>query len=124
MKKLFISIFIVVLTFIMFACKSLPKSNIKSDDSKDVKVHIESSVEYLTFEQLLASATDILKGKCIDIYQNETYIEYKFSVSEQYLGENRDVIFVSIPKEIVNVQGKYISYNTDDISYNINDSYF
>ena len=124
MKKLLVSLFIIVLTFVMFACENSPKINMEGNDSNNVKVHTESIVEYATFEQLLESATDIVKGKCIDIIQKETYTEYKFSILEHYLGENRDEIFVYVPKEGVRVQGKYISYDTDDISYNINDSYF
>ena len=124
MKKLLVSLFIIVLTFVMFACENSPKINMEGNDSNNVKVQTESIVEYATFEQLLESATDIVKGKCIDIIQKETYTEYKFSILEHYLGENRDEIFVYVPKEGVRVQGKYISYDTDDISYNINDSYF
>lgn len=124
MKKLLISILVIVLTFIMFACEGLSESNIKSDDNENIKVHTESMVKYLTFEELLESATDILKGKCIDISKNETYIEYKFSVTEHYMGEKREEIFVCVPKNIAMVQGKNFSYDTEDISYNINDSYF
>ena len=69
-----ISIFVIGAIFVLVACANSPKSNMDRDDSSNVKVRTESIVKYLTFEQLLKSATDIVKRKCIDIIQNETYI--------------------------------------------------
>lgn len=47
-----------------------------------------SYVEYMSFEGCIKASTDIFKGRCIGIIEHTEVIEYEFSVTERFLGED------------------------------------
>ncbi len=124
MKKIFMSLLTVSISVIMFGCTNVQEINLPQKNSSYMEV--ENAVgNYLTFEQLLGCATDIIKGKCINMVKSETYIEYEFSVLERYMGEdNGSTIYVYVPNLRVSIADTQLVYNTMDVSYRINDSYF
>ena len=126
MKKTLITLFTLIFSIVTVACSITPKSNLQPKDSNIVK-NVEASSIYLTFEQLLDAATDIIKGKCVDMVEYVSYTEYKFSVLERYIGEDTgSTISIRVPKKEYSVSDNISVHNSaaTDITYNKNNSYF
>ncbi len=81
MKK----ILIVFLSFVMMACCVAC-----NNDNVVDKVLPQYLMEYLTFEQIVKKATDIVKAKCVGSNQAGDDMEYTFEVIERFSGEDVD----------------------------------
>ena len=118
MKKIIFAAVTLILLFSLTACSK--ESQSPSDTTLN---HLsEQRVRYMTFEELVAASTDIIKGKCVGINHTEKYSEYEFYVVNRYLGEDvSGNIFVYVPKNNVSVIGNEVSTVYDIYSYNTND---
>ncbi len=120
MKKIILLLCSVVLTISFFSCKA-KKDNVSS--------FYEVSSIYVTFEDAVTQyATDIFKGKCLSVKENEDSFEYEFQILERYLGEDvGNTVHVYVRKDyIITAFGeeKYISYNEYDTEYEIDHDYY
>ncbi len=109
------------------------ESNLNFEESKEIydsestdKIKIEeASGNYMTFEQLLNRASDIVKGNCIGINEYDSYKEYKFKIEKRFCGAaSEDEIYLYVPNRNITVLDTDISYGLYDVSYEINKSYF
>lgn len=79
----------------------------------------------MTFELLVATATDIIKGKCVGVDKKDDYVEYEFVVINRYLGEEvEDNIFVYVPDYAVTVINTDYSYRLSDLTYKEGSEYY
>lgn len=82
MIKKIISIFCVLLLFVLIGC-----NNSINNEEGEIKGSISVSRQHITFEKLLMDATDAIKGKCVNIVDKGKDREYEFQILERYAGE-------------------------------------
>ena len=100
MKKLTILIALIIFAVLFISCNdyeidppdteenSSSVSNIASAESQNnTNKNYDLCIFYMSPEQCVNYATDIIKGKCINIVENDKRIEYKFEVIERLLGD-------------------------------------
>lgn len=133
MKKSLILITVLMLvTAVFVGCskfddKSVPSMSDKLASGTEMEEQLGMYADsiYMTFEELTNKATDIVKGKCVDVHTYDSYFEYEFEVVDRYLGENVNTnIFVYVPSRTVGVLEKELSYELNDISYDIGNEYY
>ncbi len=116
MKKTMLFILSILLPAILLISCSNRGTNEKKGDGHAVGI-------YKSFEELAASATDIIKGKCIDVKNTDGKTEYEFSVTKRYRGEDVGNIFVAVPDYSVGI-GDSLSYRPSDIVYDVGSEYY
>ena len=86
---------------------------------------------YVTFEDCISDATDIVKAKCIDVIESSKNVEYEFSVTESFLGESKGSnIFVFVqPDQMVEIISGAHKVNESDnyqenLKYSIGSEYY
>lgn len=80
---------------------------------------------YMTFEELLYRASDVVIGTCVGVDVYDSYKEYKFHVEKRFWGEGSDdFIYVYVPNRIVTIADTKITYGLYDIVYEENESYY
>ena len=102
MKKLIILLILVVFAFLFMSCNSYeveaqPSKENSSSVSESASAESESNtnktydlyISYMSPEECVNYATDIIKGKCINITESEQHIEYEFEVIERLLGDEK-----------------------------------
>lgn len=87
--------------------------------------------EYASFEDCIRSATDVFKGTCINIIEHLETIEYEFSVTERFLGEDTSSsVFVYVQRHsytFTNEDGEMIEVNSgypEEPHYEIGAEYY
>lgn len=72
--------------------------------------------KYVTLEDCISEATDIVKAKCINVIEKPENVEYEFWVTENFLGENKDTnIFVFVqPEQMVEIISGSQKVNEND----------
>ena len=119
MKKIICLVSSLIILFALVSC-SRENNNINNSYSTDTTLNYQydQSSQYMSFEQLVATATDIVKGKCVGVDKKDGYAEYEFSVVSRYLGEKVEGnIFVYVPDYAVSVINTDYSYRLSDLSY-------
>ena len=121
MKKLLCLMLSIFLLVTIVGCES------NNDDLNDKETdHAEQVVgNYMTFEELLDRASDVIMGTCIGVDEYDSYKEYKFDVEKRFWGSGtEDLIYVYVPNRSVTVLDTEITYDLYDIVYEENESYF
>ena len=112
---LFLSIFLILSGL---GCRSSP-------DAPPSSYHQQAIAKYMTFEELIATSTDVIKGRCIEFEEYADHFEYTFEVLERYAGEaTGDPIRVYVPFRSITIAENNIAYRTTDVAYQINKSYY
>lgn len=126
MKKIFCLVFAIIILFASVSCSQ--KSNHVENsvpDETNLNFKYDQNSKYMTFEQLVATATDIIKGRCVGVDRKDGYAEYEFSVISRYLGEEVEGnIFVYVPDYAVTVINTDYSYRLFDLSYQKGSEYY
>lgn len=121
MKKIFCLMLSALLLFAMIGC-----DNTKDQPNNGETEVVEEVVgNYMTFEELLNCASDVVMGTCVGVDEYDTYKEYKFSIKKRFWGEaTEDLIYVYVPNRSVTILDTEITYDLYDIVYEENESYF
>nr|DAE45093.1 MAG TPA: Protein involved in gliding motility 9 Secretion System Type.5A [Bacteriophage sp.] len=134
MKK--ILLFVIALCTLLVSCnqKTLPSEQPKHSESATQAATRITNIhaEYMSLEDAIRGASDIVKAKCVNKIDNPTCIEYEFSVTERFAGDQTsENIFVKIQKnEIIyisdgsNIVNKVISYAPGCTSYETGLKYY
>ena len=120
MKKLLCLALSLLMLFSIIGCRSNNHSH------KEETNHAEqASGIYMTFEELLYRASDVVIGTCVGVDVYDSYKEYKFHVEKRFWGEGSDdFIYVYVPNRIVTIVDTKITYGLYDIVYEENESYY
>ena len=119
MRKILCLAAVLIMLFASISCNQ-NNYNIDTSDSNDTGLHYayDQNSQYMSFEQLVNSATDIIKGRCIGVSKKDSYAEYEFHVVSRYLGEEVDGnIFVYVPDYNVSIINTNYSYKLSDLTY-------
>ncbi len=108
------TIFILVIALFLCSCNTensaQPSETVGTSDADTTMKATQLYSEYLSLERCINASTDILKGKCINIIENDDSVEYEFSVTERFAGDDvKGNIFVYVEKN------KSVSTSTDGI---------
>ena len=80
---------------------------IQAENTTEKIIHAYS--EYLPLERCITASTDILKGNCVKIIDNDDSVEYEFAVTKRFMGEDvKSNIFVYVEKN------KTVSVTSDE----------
>lgn len=124
MKKV-LSICCVFLLLILIGCNNLLNETDINNGDDEIKSSQSLSLRYLDFEEIISLATDVVKGKCINVIEKTNGREYEFQVLERYAGEEVSTnIFIYQNMYNANVVGYNISYKSNDINYQIGKEYY
>ncbi len=126
MKKIFCLAIAMIILFTSVSCGQEGNYvEAPSSDETNLNCKYEQNSIYMTFEQLVATATDIIKGKCVGVDKKDDYVEYEFVVINRYLGEEvEDNIFVYVPDYAVTVINTDYSYRLSDLTYKEGSEYY
>lgn len=98
MKKFFVLLLSALLLAAMTSCHmSNEAEKGKAENSYFQQCMVERT-SYDTFEEVLSQATDVIKGKCVDVVEVDSATEYEFAVETRYRGEDTgENVFVYMP---------------------------
>ena len=107
MKKSIVLLILFIIVF-MSACtgENRNSNNVKFND-KDTLYSVSQDIVYLTFEETIDAATNIVQAKYIEMEDLGTYYELLFNIEKQYKGNiTEDYLYVYCEKSYVNVPEK------------------
>lgn len=114
MKK---SIILLILFILAFTSACTGENHNSRNDKFNEKGNLHSvsqDIVYLTFEQTIDAATNIVQAKYIEMEDLGTYYELLFNIEKQYKGNiTEDYLYVHCEKSYVNVPEK--GYNFDNL---------
>lgn len=86
MKKSIVLLILFIIVF-MSACtgENRNSNNVKFND-KDTLYSVSQDIVYLTFEETIDAATNIVQAKYIEMEDLGTYYELLFNIEKQYKG--------------------------------------
>lgn len=125
MRKAFLYLlFVLVLT--LSSCASIQEKT-RSESNADQTSHkiLDAAGQYFSLEEIIAASDVLLKGQCVDCKTETDYIEYEFEVLQIYRGrlESKN-INVYVPYYNITIHNEHhITYHTDDIKYELGESY-
>ena len=121
MGKLLCLVLFLLMLFSIIGCRSNNHSH--KEEETD---YIEQAYGiYMTFEELLYRASDVVIGTCVGVDVYDSYKEYKFHVEKRFWGEGSDdLIYVYVPNRIVTIADTNMTYGLYDIVYEENESYY
>mgnify|MGYP005779621205 CR=1 FL=1 len=121
MKKLLCLALSLLMLFSIIRCNS----NNNSQNEEETNNAEQVTGKYMTFEELLNCASDVVIGTCVGVDVYNSYKEYKFNVEKRFWGEDSDdLIYVYVPNRTVTIVDTNITYGLYDIVYEENESYY
>ena len=121
MKKLLCLALSLLMLFSVIGCHS----DNDSQNEEETNHAEQASGIYMTFEELVHCASDVVIGTCVGVDVYDSYKEYKFHVEKRFWGEGLDdLIYVYVPNRIVTIADTNITYGLYDIVYEENESYY
>lgn len=107
------------------ACRNENENLVR--DADEIEVQQEAEAEYMSFEEALSSATDVLTGKFVSyttVSDEVVYTELEFEVEEVLKGEtDSEVIYVFEVPTLVSFSDMEESYLTATYDYTVGESY-
>lgn len=121
MKKLLCLALSLLMLFSVIGCHS----DNNSQNEETMSPPEQASGIYMTFEELVHCASDVVIGTCVGVDVYDSYKEYKFHVEKRLWGEGSDdLIYVYVPNRIVTIADTNMTYGLYDIVYEENESYY
>ena len=121
MKKLLCLALSLLMLFSVIGCHS--DNNSQNEETMSPPEQVSGI--YMTFEELVLCASDVVIGTCVGVDVYDSYKEYKFHVEKRFWGEGSDdLIYVYVPNRIVTIADTNMTYGLYDIVYEENESYY
>ncbi len=122
MKKLLITALSLLATLTLtVGCKQSTHDQPYTSHQAPSGIHGEAIIDYHTFEEILAYATDFVKAECIEKIESEDDVEYLFQIKNRYWGEDTgETFYLQIPDYSVSsiiVNDGISSYNQPNVAY-------
>ncbi len=115
-----------VIVLALSSCASIQEKACSESNVEQISHQVlDAAGQYLSLEEIIATSDVLLKGQCVDCTIETDYIEYEFEVLQKYRGrlESKN-INVYVPYYNITIHDEHhISYQTDDVKYELGESY-